>query len=41
MGEGAEKLGMVRGFVASIGVSYALQHAWVFRSAATHAVAAD
>jgi putative flippase GtrA len=27
------------GFVASIAVSYALQHAWVFRSAATHAVA--
>jgi putative flippase GtrA len=27
------------GFVASIVVSYALQHAWVFRSAAGHAVA--
>jgi putative flippase GtrA len=27
------------GFVASILVSYVLQHAWVFRSAATHAVA--
>jgi len=27
------------GFVASIAVSYALQHAWVFRSAATHTVA--
>jgi putative flippase GtrA len=27
------------GFVASILVSYALQHAWVFRSAAGHAVA--
>ena len=27
------------GFVASVVVSYALQHAWVFRSTATHAVA--
>jgi len=27
------------GFVASVAVSYTLQHAWVFRSAATHAVA--
>jgi putative flippase GtrA len=27
------------GFAASVAVSYALQHAWVFRSAATHAVA--
>ena len=27
------------GFVASIAVSYGLQHAWVFRSAAGHAVA--
>jgi putative flippase GtrA len=27
------------GFVASILVSYALQHAWVFRSGAAHAVA--
>ncbi|GIM95880.1 GtrA family protein [Paractinoplanes toevensis] len=27
------------GFVASIAVSYALQHAWVFRSSAGHAVA--
>lgn len=27
------------GFLASITVSYALQHAWVFRSAAGHAVA--
>ena len=27
------------GFAASILVSYALQHAWVFRSAATHVVA--
>jgi putative flippase GtrA len=27
------------GFVASIAVSYVLQKAWVFRSAATHAVA--
>ena len=27
------------GFVASIVVSYALQHAWVFRSATAHAVA--
>jgi len=27
------------GFVASILVSYGLQHAWVFRSAAAHAVA--
>lgn len=27
------------GFVASVVVSYVLQHAWVFRSAATHAVA--
>jgi putative flippase GtrA len=27
------------GFVASVVVSYALQHAWVFRSAAAHAVA--
>ena len=27
------------GFVASVVVSYGLQHAWVFRSAATHAAA--
>ena len=27
------------GFVASIAVSYALQHAWVFRSATAHTVA--
>ena len=27
------------GFVASIAVSYGLQHAWVFRSSAGHAVA--
>jgi putative flippase GtrA len=27
------------GFVASVVVSYVLQHAWVFRSAAAHAVA--
>ena len=27
------------GFVASVLVSYVLQHAWVFRSAAAHAVA--
>ena len=27
------------GFAASVLVSYALQHAWVFRSAATHVVA--
>lgn len=27
------------GFTASVLVSYALQHAWVFRSAATHVVA--
>ncbi len=27
------------GFLASIAVSYALQHAWVFRSSAGHAVA--
>jgi putative flippase GtrA len=27
------------GFVASVLVSYTLQHAWVFRSAATHAAA--
>jgi putative flippase GtrA len=27
------------GFVASVAVSYTLQHGWVFRSAATHVVA--
>ena len=27
------------GFVASVAVSYVLQHAWVFRSGATHVVA--
>jgi putative flippase GtrA len=32
-------LASTAGFLASIGVSYTLQHAWVFRSAAGHAVA--
>jgi putative flippase GtrA len=32
-------LASTAGFLASIGVSYALQHAWVFRSSAGHAVA--
>ncbi len=27
------------GFLASVGVSYGLQHAWVFQSSATHIVA--
>jgi putative flippase GtrA len=35
----APVLASTAGFAASVAVSYALQHAWVFRSAATHAVA--